>query len=73
MTRPWLAPRALRTAISFLREAAPASSKFATFAQPISNTQPTAPSSTSSVNRTLPTTRSSNGIRNNLWFALVLG
>ena len=47
-SRPRLAPSAVRTAISFCRDAARASSRFATFADAISSTQPTAQSSTTS-------------------------
>jgi hypothetical protein len=52
-------PSATRTAISFSRASARASSRFATFAQAISSTKPTEPASTKSVRRTLPTTWSS--------------
>ena len=46
--RPRLAPSAARTAISFCRETARESCKFATLAQAISNTNATAPSRTKS-------------------------
>ncbi len=55
------APSAWRTAISRDRELARASSRFATFTQPISNTSATAPSSRISDCRTLPTTFSFSG------------
>ena len=48
-----LAPIAVRTAISFCREAARASSRFATFADAMSSTQPTAANSTTSAVRTV--------------------
>ena len=52
--RPRLAPRAARTAISFCRETPRANSKFATFAQAMSTTKPTAPSRISSALRISP-------------------
>ena len=54
-SRQRLAPSAVRMAISFWRAAARASSRLATLAQVMIRTKPTAPSSTSSGNRTLPT------------------
>ena len=50
-SRPRPAPSAARIASSRLRRSMRASIRFATFAQAISRTQPTAPSSTSSVGR----------------------
>ena len=61
MSRRRLPPIAVRMAISRSRVVARASSRLATFAQPISSTNPTAPSSTSSAGRTFPTTRSASG------------
>ena len=55
------APNAVRTATSFSREAARASSRLATLAQAISSTKATAPSRTSSAGRTLPTNCSRSG------------
>ena len=50
----WLAPSADRTAISFCRPPALASSRFATFAQAISRTKHTAPNSANNVLRVSP-------------------
>ena len=55
------APSAMRRPISFWRAVARASSRLATFTQPISNTMPTAPSSTSSGVRNSPATESASG------------
>ena len=52
--RSRVAPRAVRTAISFERAAARASSRLATLAQAMRSTNPTAPRSTSSAGRTSP-------------------
>ena len=54
------APSADRIAISLMRTAARASSRFATFAHAMSSTKPTAPSSTSSAGRMRPDDRSSS-------------
>ena len=51
-TRPRPAPSAMRTAISWVRRAARASSRLATLAQAINNSSPTAPSRVSSAART---------------------
>jgi hypothetical protein len=51
----------VRTAISFCRASARASSRFATLAQAISSTSPTAPMSSHIFGRTLPTRSSSSG------------
>ena len=56
-----LAPSASRTAASCDRAVARTSSRFATLAQAISSTSPTAPISTSSGDRALPTVRSRIG------------
>jgi hypothetical protein len=56
-----LAPSATRTANSRDRAAERASSKFATFAQAINNTSPTAPSNSSSVPPTSPTMNPCSG------------
>ena len=58
MMRVRLAPSAVRIATSFSREAARARRRFATFAQAISRTSATAPSSTSKEGRTDLTRRS---------------
>ncbi len=55
------APSALRTAISVSRADARASSRFATLVHAISNTNPTAPSSSSTASRMLPTVASWSG------------
>ena len=60
--RARLAPRAARTAISLRRPSVRASTRLATFAQAISRTHPTAPSSTSSAGRTSPTRSSCSGM-----------
>ncbi|PYQ18393.1 MAG: hypothetical protein DMF81_25045 [Acidobacteria bacterium] len=52
--RPWLAPRACRTASSLARVAPLASSRFATLAHAISSTNTTAPIRTRSVDRVSP-------------------
>ena len=68
-TRSWrtrrkrLAPRAARTASSFSRTAARARSRLATLAQPMSNSSPTAASTTNSVVRNWPTTMSASDWR----------
>ena len=59
-SRERLAPSAVRTATSFWRAAARASSMWATLAQAIRRTNATAPSSTRSPGRTSPTTVSSS-------------
>ncbi len=61
MMRPRPAPMAARTAISRLRVVARASSRFATFAQAMSSTKLTAPSSSQSVGRTFATSASRSG------------
>ncbi len=63
ITRLGLAPSAERIANSRERPVDRASSKFATFAHAINNTKLTAPSSTSRIPRTLPTTSVFNGTR----------
>ena len=60
--RQRLAPSAVRIAISFCRAAARASSRFAIFAHAISNTNPTANSSTTNGRRTSPSIASFRGI-----------
>ena len=57
------APSALRKAISFCRDAACAISRFATFAQAIKSTNPTAPKRINKVGLTLPTICSCSGTR----------
>ncbi len=54
-SRPWPAPRAVRTANSASRAATRARSRFATLTQAMSRTRPTAPRSTSRGRRTSPT------------------
>ena len=61
MMRPRDPPSAARMAISRLRPVARTSSRFATFAHAISNTKPTAPTSTNSDCRTLRTSTSPIG------------
>ena len=59
--RPPLAPRAARMAISLRRASPRDSSRFATFAQAISSTNPTAPVRISSGSRIRPATWSRSG------------
>ena len=59
--RPRLAPSAVRSAISLRRDAARASSRFATLAHAISSTRPTAPSRTKSARPVSPTISSCSG------------
>ena len=61
MIRARRAPRAARSAISFSRVVASESRRFATLAQAMSNTKPTAPSISHSGRRTLPKNCSRNG------------
>jgi hypothetical protein len=60
--RERLAPNAVRTATPFWRAADRASNMCATLAHAMSSTKPAAPSSTSSVGRTSPTTLSLSGV-----------
>ena len=57
-----VAPSAIRVAISRWRPEARASSRFATLAQAISNTRPTAPARISSTGRTSPIAVSASGV-----------
>jgi hypothetical protein len=57
-----VAPSALRIATSLMRDAARASSRFATLAHAMSSTNATAPSSTSSAGRIRPLTFSFIGV-----------
>ena len=61
VTRERLAPSASRSAISFCRTAARASSRFATLAQAMRRTNPTAPSKMRSAGLMSPTTSSWSG------------
>ena len=61
--RPRLAPSAARMAISRRRAAARTNKRFARFAQAMSSTNPTAPSSTTTARRTPPTIESSRRCR----------
>ena len=61
ITRHGLAPKAERTANSRVRPVERARRRFATFPQAISNTKLTAPSRTSRIPCTLPTTSRFNG------------
>ena len=72
-TRHRLAPSAVRTAISFWRDAAFASSRFATFAQAINRTNPTAPRSIRRVGFTLPVISSCKGTARALHFSFPFG
>ena len=67
MSRARPAPSAVRTAISFRRDSALASNRLPTFAQAMSKTNPTAPSSTNSAGRTSPTTSSCSGFMLRKW------
>ena len=60
---PRSAPSAVRIATSFCRDAARASSRFATFTHAMSSTSPTAPSSTSSAGRMFPVFASVSVVR----------
>ena len=60
-SRPWLAPNAIRAAISRCRPTARDSRRFATLAQAISNTNPTATRSTSSAGLMYSTRADSSG------------
>ena len=65
---PLRSPRGCRFPVSSPRPAPAA--RFATFAQAISNTSPTAPSSTSSMGRSSPVRNSRSGVTLKLWFGL---
>ena len=60
------APKAVRSAISFCRPAARTNSRLATFAQAISNTNPTAPKRMKSVGRVFPISCSRSETRRRL-------
>ena len=66
---PRPAPNAIRMAISFLRPAARASNKFATFAVAISNTSPTTASNTSNAVLESPSISRASGTRS-AWMVL---
>ncbi len=71
--RPRPAPRALRSAISFLRSVARASRRLATFAQAMRSTRATAPWSATRLGRTSSTTMSPSGTTPTPRPAFVLG